>query len=512
MSPITTVCRASASLSLVAALFLTLFAVVVLPANPAAADGPNCGLCGSVGGAGNNPGSGTGNNPGPSNPGGPSGGGGGSGGGCTGFGCGGNTGAEAFGFSDSGRGFFPSQPPNRLGGSGPFTSDSRVIRYGGKCAGNDRWSIGGRSYSAPYIGWTWQYNAERIVAAGSVAGGSNGQVRVISGSYGCIKPPHYRDDLIACPISAKGTIRGPMLNGDGVPSKTYPQPVKKSSFERGGRTSPTLCEQSLRYAVNGNSVLVNYGQYELRLQLSMARCNIRTYTTRDQRTGRIPPREVLGCGPTYVAKTARAEAELICQDPEIHYYWSRGKYNYSLKDCDNGDKWSCGPTLTQRPTFAGVLGNKIIGVLDDGKARRASWANPRPTGNFRNMRDRASRLMYRDGSPFRVGASRNGATQPFLVEPKNQLWHGNWKGTAGGTTRTGFDLSFMAAGVSGSPWTARPEWRFTADFRFMVPKLVLDTETGQLTHTRTYIWKELTGTCIGQPVRLDVHRARNSTN
>lgn len=435
---------------------------------------------------------------------------GGGGGGGTDGGGGNGVQVPAGGYSESGQGFFPSNPPNRIGGRAPgqveYTDDSTRWFYNNKCDGNYSWG----SFSEPYIGWRW-FEIGALVPPFIEPGGEDDTLppnlrKAIYGGYTCIKPPLYREKPVRCAVYADGYLDGPMSNPEYASTRRN-FPRERTAFDRGGRDNPALCNQS--YTFNITAQPTAWGQYQLNLQARQVYCTQRTYYTVDQRTGRVPAAEILRCGSAMAVANDQARAELFCEAPYWHDYWTNN-YSFTAADCGS-TTWQC--NLGGAPTFAGVLNTDPVAVLDDGKEHRVTWAQPNPTGDIRNIRDEKVRLDFISGSPFRVGTPANGDTQPFMVDPAlTPEFRTGWQQNASNSRNTAYDLKFMAAGIADEPWKARPTWSFRAGFAFYVPTWKMDTATGRLYQSGlTKDWVASNATCVGTAMKVDVHRARNSS-
>jgi hypothetical protein len=417
------------------------------------------------------------------------------------------------------QGYFETgaRPPAQIGGrGGAWTDDSNVYHYQGKCDGNITWQdANGRTYREPHLGWSWWLigytDRDHIDDDPSDGVDFGSKKKAVSGGYECIEPPRYYDTTYRCAAYADAYLIGPIYNSDTTvqdPRRDYDRQL--SAFEKSGRRDVSKCQDESFYF--GESPRP-WGQYQMVGQLHSRRCTIRTYYTPDARTGRIPSPEVLACAGPTPSPVVRDWLELFCEAPYVHTRWHRpGTHSFTTADCmGGGSTWDCGPQVSQKPTFAGRRGGPFE-VLDDGKQRRAAWATVQPTGDLRNIRQRRAALLLEHGSsPVRAGESKNGSNQPYFTNPKNESTFSGWRGAATGSSNTAWDLAFLAPGEAGHPWAAAPRWTFKADFLSYIPDITWDLGAGSYTYELAPVWITAPAKCDGQPVEVDVHRARNSS-
>lgn len=344
-----------------------------------------------------------------------------------------------------------------------------------------------RADGEPSSGWTWVSVVETKPATSLVSAFPT----VVSVSYRCYYRP-YNDVSARCGWSVAGQAVGPQGNPT-VPSKTTVYPRTLTAFARGD-TSQAACTRS--FAVDYKSPLVAFGWYTLSTVGEQAACRWRRYTD-----GTAP--RVLGCSAPYTLPPRTFKATLYCGGFVIGEH--RRGLSFTLDDCRSGagggGSWSCAGG--DRPTFDGMTaGPPRPAVLDDGKARAASWGPISVTGAVSGVRAQQSRLTPDPkGTPFRAGQQPGGEGQPFVAEPAAGRWTAGW--------RSDWMLRFFAAGDPGKPSTWTPEWRFVGDFTVTSVAITgMDPVTGQVSTTTTTTTVTGAGTCPGVPLPIDVFRAR----
>lgn len=499
---------AGSVIALLASGAVILTVLVAIP-TAASADEPPCipeELCMGDDGSGNGPLPGTpGPNPGiPSDPDGDGG-----GGGC-GTGCGTPDGY----FSSLDRFYGDLHAPPVFACRGNCGDEERTsgpsAHYGGRCLGGNQWG-------------DWD-GVETFESGIYQDGGDDiGDFVTYTGaSYDCISAAAYTIEDFDCIHRWRAWAIGPVGNPEVAEALPYYWPdtghqwrSDVSAFSKSDRTNPALCRRS--YAVRVAAPLTEYGKYQLDVVPEMLHCKLKTYYRVDARTSVIPDPEVINCMGPIDGANLQARAQLFCEDPGWTSDWS-GHHLFTTEDCLNSAAgiWNCGPQVDRLPRFAGEVADPV-GVLDDGKDRRLRWRTVSPEGSLRNIEDEQTRLQFRGGSPYRTSSLGPASSdQPFVVNPTIDSWVHGWGGMGGGGN-TDFMVNFQAPGSPDAPWTARSQWKFTAEFlmtQVSIDGWFFDPGTGVFEphYSTTKVWKRMPARCNGQPAEIDVSRARNASN
>lgn len=347
--------------------------------------------------------------------------------------------------------------------------------------------------------------------------------------YDCIPAAAWDETPITCVHRFEAAAEGPMGNPEVASLQPHywpdladypgggPWRSPVSDFSKSDRTDPDLCEKS--YSVAIRKRLDYYGKYRLDVVPSFLHCTLRTYYREDPRTSVIPPPEIRNCVGPAPGAAVQAFAQMFCERPGWRPDWfGANSRTFTTDDClDNANGiWKCGPEVNRVPRYDGERADPV-GVLDDGKDRRLRWATVDPEGDLRYIEDKETRIQFRAGSPYRIGSLGPASSdQPFVSNPAINDWVGGW-GAAGGSGNTDYMVNFQAPGSPNAPWTARAQWRFTAEF--LMTKVIIngwffDPETGRLVPDFSTVeeWVRLPARCNGVPAEIDVNRARNSSH
>lgn len=476
---------------------------------------------GSTGGSIGNTGTGTG---GPSTPGG--GGGGGGGGGSAGSGV-----SYPKTYVDSGVDYDysyqvgSSQPANLRGApagpvkaclgkcqyaNGAYFATSPSYYYNDKC--QVQWA--GPNY--PFVGVAWKETGVYInkgAGPGSTPGGGeiyNMYRFAKSGTYSCIAGPTYVDKPVMCSAAVGGVGWGAGGSPTSTPSNYYSKGPVASAFVNGGEKSATECAASF-YQTFNMKLNKGYGRYKLTATGYQTACTERIYVTKDPRTGTYPPTKILSCFGRYPETVNTVKVELFCENPGWENGWG-GNHTFTGSDCvgTKQPRWSCGPQILKKPTFAGFVANpKAVQVLDDGKPRPAKWVPPVPTG-VKKIHSKTSQLEFVGGSPLRPNTNPTSSTQPFVTSPSINNWLPGWNVTSGKSVWT---LLFQAPGSPGNNWQAEPLWQFAGTFPMTEVIITgVNWQTGAVTTKTVKTTTASTAVCPGLPVNVAVAAARNSSN
>ena len=407
--------------------------------------------------------------------------------------------------------YFPGgRVPSCIGacGGASHTNDSVSARYRNRCDppnGHPRWGA--------WDGVTIEYGGMYFLS-----GSQGGSIRVDYASYDCIPPAAWNDSRIACFHSYGARIRGP-FNNPTVSSQTIRMPNSGrtlTNFTRhGGDAGPNdyrLCRES--YSSYYEHTLTDFGQYEIFALGRTQNCTLRTYRRIDSRTRNTPRPDIVDCGAPVRYERNRMEAQLFCSAPYFEQRWTN-THSFTITECLNetSGEFSCGPEINRTGRYAG-FNSRNFDAFDDGRPRLLSWRtiNPGAQPDIRRVRNRESRLWWREGTPYRENKGPAHDDQPFVTDPAIEGWVGNWRAAAAGR-RTGWNTQFFAASDPNARWTVRPQWKFDAQFRIRVVTITdIDFESGTVTWRDDPQWEDMDdAVCTGTPARLNVHRARNDT-
>lgn len=362
---------------------------------------------------------------------------------------------------------------------------------------------------------TLHYRFLKKLPSDTLNASTENRILLADSGYACIDPPHYRDQQLMCAHSIGAQAYGPYRNPFVAASKFYDVAPQPTPFVTGGMQDFNACRNL--YTANFDATTSAYGQYLIRATGYQTACTYRVYTTRNAQTGAFPASHFTGCNGVFPFRVTEARLQLFCPEPGFTLDWS-GNHAFTPEECltTNDPRWSCGPQPSQSPFYAGLPGPRVE-VLDDGQNRLAEWATPVLTG-VQNVTDQSMMLMFDGGTPFRTGKDANAPTQPFVVSPEGV--NRSVSGWAGASTRgtSGWNINFQEAGIKDQPgtaqdqpWTAHPSWRFRADFPVTeVTVRSMNVMTGQLTVATRTVFVNMTSTCTGQPLAVDVVRARTS--
>jgi hypothetical protein len=309
----------------------------------------------------------------------------------------------------------------------------------------------------------------------------------------CAKPP-YVDTTGECSWSVGGSAVGATGNPAVTPKTTQFAEVG-TPFANGKRTL-AACDDPMTAPFG--TVMTDWGHWTLGTHGQRATCTFRLHNG-----GR---EEFRGCGTPYQVRPRTFRATLSCQGVEWGVHAQR---SFAVTACDppgGGPDPICGDAVNQQPTYLGGRGR--VKRMDDGTYGTAIWATPVPQG-ITSLRKTTVRLDVDEAStPHRgAGVKADHRSQPFMAREGFALRHVAWAGTPATT----WDIAFLAAGSSKAPWTARPTWAFEGDMQVSSPVVTgVDPVTGQPTIESVTRTITVFGECTGQPLLVDIFRARNS--
>lgn len=398
-------------------------------------------------------------------------------------------------------------------GSADARGGSVSSNYGGRCRPPRGTAFG------DYEGVEW-WSSVFVYDPGSQGGGS----LYTSAGYRCITPPSWEDSPIMCASHYGAELEGPMRPGR-VPIEPHYE-VKSLDNGRqptqwtreGAHNGPRdveLCQSE--FTKNYRERVTHLGQYRIYALGSRRQCILRTYTRTD-RLGQEPPRpDLTSCLPPQTNEFAEMRGQKFCRPPQWELRWTND-HTFTWAECldlpPSQSPHSCGPNILRPGLYAGRTAREID-AIDDGKNRLLQWRTVRPDPRtVRNISGQEMRLDYMRGTPYRRGSGPSAPDQPFVAEPKVDLWHTGWRGAASNPNRSGWDINFQAEGLPGEPWTVVPRWRFDAEILQEVIYLrSINFETGTVTFDSVEEWVYVEDeVCSGVPARLNVHRARNASN
>jgi hypothetical protein len=368
------------------------------------------------------------------------------------------------------------------------------VRYNNKCRGGNRWG--------PWEGVEGFEEGRHNYKPGS--GKTPGHTWYSAASYDCISAAAWTETPVNCVITYTTRVIGPTDNPHVRKETRTLHDQAQTAFAQTGKTKPVLCERSR--ALNVGTSLNHYGKWRIKASRRVATCTLYSYIAHDVRTKRIPPDRIGDCA-TLPSDTVAAKAQVICERPG----WTRGwsdDHAYTPQDCltHPGGVWDCGP----RTAPARLDGRPATpaNVINDGSDHSLQWTPPAPRGEVRKVHEDRVRLAFLGGTPHRGGVDNAADTQPFIVNPTVDDWVYGWAGM-GDTTGTDFVVNFQAASVAGRPWTAAPQWAFTADFGKTVPHVhTLDAFDATFRADDAYDWERLPGSCTGTSASVSVFAPR----
>lgn len=421
----------------------------------------------------------------------------------------------------------PTQPPSPLGRDNYagllWSPGSKSYTYGGACNGWHRWSAGGKSHKARFLGTRYRLSGTYVGAYTDPADGFAvpPTYTATAGGYECVPPPEYIVSDWTCVIKGEANYTGPMKNGETPvkPSKFVPLPDKWSAFAKSGKTDWRKCDNPEQFGWNVNN-LRDWGQYDLNATAYVQGCDFYHYYTINQQKNAweddyiVCPKSNANLTPV---SHGTDKLEIFCSAPYEHKA-HHGYHTFDARDCTSPNPnptWEC--VTPNAAIFNGRTGNQFD-VLDDGKERMLKWDRAQVIGaGVRKVKNETARLALGNThsiSPYRDGETANGTRQPYVVSPKVNAWANNWRQALPVTNKkyTGWEVAFMAPGVPSKPWTVKPTWAFDAQFLTYVPSSVsIDMETGRWTVTDSIpYWYKSSETCTSPEVELNVYRARNS--
>lgn len=373
------------------------------------------------------------------------------------------------------------------------------VRYQDKCAGGNRWG--------PWEGVEGFEEGRYNYKPGS--GKTPGHTWYSAASYDCISAAAWTETPIDCVLTFTTRVIGPIGNPQ-VQQETRTLHVKEeTAFLQTGKTKPVLCERSRALPVE--AALDHYGKWQIKATRRVAACTLFSYVLKDVRTKQLPPDRIGNCVTVPSSGGVSAKVQVTCEAPG----WTRvidTTHAYTPQDCltHPDGAWDCGPhTAPARLDGLVATAQNPAKIVNDGADHSLQWAPPAPQGAVRAVREDRVRLMFLGGTPRRAGEDAAADTQPFVVNPTVDDWVYGWAGM-GESTGTDFVVNFQAASVAGRPWTAAPEWAFTATFGKTIPVVdSIDAFTSVFDARNGYDWERLPATCTGSSAMVSVYAPRH---
>lgn len=368
------------------------------------------------------------------------------------------------------------------------------VRYDNKCRGGNRWG--------PWEGVEGFEEGRLDYKPGH--GKTPGHTWYSAASYDCISAAAWIETPINCVVRFTTSVVGPIGNPYVAKTTTMLHQQEDTPFAQTGKTKPVLCERSRALPVG--AALDHYGKWQIKATRRIATCTLYTYVLKDTRTQQLPPPRIDNCA-TLPSDAISAKAQVICERPGWNNGWSTD-HAYTPQDCltHPGGVWDCGmqphpPRLDGRPATPANVSN-------DGADHSLQYSPPAPRGEVRNIHEDRVRLTFLGGTPHRAGVDNAADTQPFIVNPTIDDWVYGWNGM-GDTAGTDFTVNFQAPSVAGRPWTAAPQWAFTAGFGKTIPDVqVIDAYTADFRAQNVYDWERLPATCTGTAAEVGIYAPR----
>lgn len=342
----------------------------------------------------------------------------------------------------------------------------------------------------PRVGATFTWRQHVQVSGRSIIPGSV--------SWTCLDGPRWRDSTIRCAVEiGPGAVTGPH-NSQYNPAQTLDS-VPRQATRFASTRSPAACAGSYEVAVAATASLP--GQYVASAEGRQVTCTLRTYTTTDLRTGRVPAPEVIGCSAPY---RVRAEVKLTVWCGGWEPGWTRR--DFSPTAClDQGpaeNRWSCAPA---NPLVDGMPPRDVF----KGQVREATWGPLQVTGAVRNVRNIRTRFAVDPQStPWHAGADY-ATGQPWevrLTPTGSSLRKGAWQP---GDVRSAWILLHDAS-IPDQPWTLHRTVRFDAEYLVKSVRISrIDLQRKTIATETVDTWTPLTGACEST-LQVEGFRARNS--
>ena len=401
-----------------------------------------------------------------------------------------------------------SSPPvdKCVGACGAAKASGASKFYANKCTGSNKWG--------PWYGVQGTEAGLRNHKPGK--GHVAGHTWYSDAHFECISAAAWTEQDVTCVHSYNKTVAGP--TGNPVVKHKVLQAKKNltTAFTNSGSLSPTLCTMS--YQVPIDRTLPAYGRYTTTVTPKFVHCTRYHYYKAVALSQKIPPDRIGNCGKVdKAAPPVQAQTQVFCERPGWAPHWNGG-HTYTTSDClarPETGIWGCGPEATYVPRLVGGDGVRRKAdpaqTLDNGTDTTLSWRRISPEGKVRDYQDKQVRLRYTTGTPFRSDAASGSATQPFVVNPTVDDWVFGWR-ALGEDGSTDFVANFQApSSTSGGPWTAAPQWVFTAEFYMTTPHLdTVDVSTLAQAVTPEYKWKRLAGSCTGTAAQVSVFSTRQN--
>lgn len=168
--------------------------------------------------------------------------------------------------------WYPGSP------SGELPPGAAPIYYGKYDACGGRFT----AYDGDWLGYTW--SATWMIRS------KYGDAVAPRVSYSCIRPPAYTERTVFCVETYDGFQQGPYSNAIVEPVRIQ---IDRSRTPFAKSQSPRDCVQST-FGVQGVESM-DWGLWQLTLNLTGKQCTLRQFTTADAQTGRVPESQLRGC-------------------------------------------------------------------------------------------------------------------------------------------------------------------------------------------------------------------------
>lgn len=320
---------------------------------------------------------------------------------------------------------------------------------------------------------------------------------------GCTFPPQPVDTPVWCSAKVSGTI----TNTEGpssvrlMVSKSRTSAWARNRFAEGSAATCATSEDALRV----DTVMNDLGLYKVSLLSRRLPCVSRAYP------GTSRAARIVRCGSAQDShKTILGS--VFCQPPS-GWGWTIGAGATNTRPYWTWDacaQENAGPircrTAGDVVRYAGGVATNSdhpVQTFNDGEERAYRFPAFKPSG-FASINSVRSNLRFKEGSPFRRGASVSAANQAFTSQYRLNTWHD-------GDIRS-WAVGFQNPGVRDFPFTVARNTTATGTARVKTVKVTsIDFATGAI--QTDVVWRIVpaTVTCDSPEAYVDVFRARNAS-